>query len=89
MKAREIIMQGKLQLLPLVRSHLAGSVRVCPVRCWVFLLCPNLATCLILELVSCGAEDLQCIWAVTQGLDECLCGDYVLLETYLIPICCR
>lgn len=35
----------------------------------------------MLEHVNSGAEVLQCSWALTQGFDECLCGNYVVLET--------
>lgn len=81
LKAGKIVKYENLQLLPHVRSQLAGSVRVCLVRCWVFLLCRNLATFFVLEHANCGAEVLQYSWALTQGIDECLCGDCALLET--------
>lgn len=81
LRTGKIIKYENLQLHPHTRSHLAGSVRVCLVRCWVFLFCPNLATFFILENVNCGAEVLQCSWALTESIGECLCGVCVMLET--------
>lgn len=41
----------------------------------------HILPCFILEHVDCEDEVLQCSWALTQGFNECLCGDCVLLET--------